>query len=75
MCSEMITEDFYIKLNGEDNFLGRITVNKQGHFFSAEIDIVLKESKKINDLPTFEVRGNVIKVKRKDFVKQQQAYM
>ena len=35
----------------------------------------LKESKKINELPTFEVRGNVIKIKRKDFVKQQQAYM
>jgi len=44
---EEYPEDLYIKLNGEENFLGRITVNKQGKFFSAEIDIVLKESKKI----------------------------
>lgn len=34
----------------------------------------LKESKKIAEIPTFQTRGNIVKVKRKDFVKQQQSF-
>ena len=34
----------------------------------------LKESKKIAEIPTFQTRGNTVKVKRKDFVKQQQSF-
>lgn len=39
--------EFFIKLEGNENFLGRLTVNiaKDGHF--CEVDIVQAESRKI----------------------------
>ncbi len=45
--NEYYPQEFYIELTGNDNLLGRITVIKQQSSFSIEIDIVLKESRKI----------------------------
>ena len=39
--------EFFIKLEGQDFLLGRLSVNKMNHSFWVEIDIVQKESKKI----------------------------
>ncbi|EQC43843.1 hypothetical protein [Bacteriovorax sp. Seq25_V] len=45
--NEYYPQEFYIELTSNDNLLGRITVLKQAKSFSIEIDIVLKESRKI----------------------------
>jgi hypothetical protein len=39
--------EFFIKLDGQDFLLGRLSVNKMNQSFWVEIDIVQKESKKI----------------------------
>jgi hypothetical protein len=39
--------EYFIKLDGQDFLLGRLSVNKLNHAFWVEIDIVQKESKKI----------------------------
>lgn len=39
--------EFFIKLEGQDFLLGRLSVNKMNSTFWVEIDIVQKESKKI----------------------------
>lgn len=39
--------EFFIKLEGQDFLLGRLSVNKMNQSFWVEIDIVQKESKKI----------------------------
>ena len=39
--------EFFIKLEGQDFLLGRLSVNKMNDSFWVEIDIVQKESKKI----------------------------
>lgn len=39
--------EFFIKLEGQDFLLGRLSINKMNTSFWVEIDIVQKESKKI----------------------------
>ncbi|MBC7540433.1 MAG: hypothetical protein H7281_16535 [Bacteriovorax sp.] len=39
--------EFFIKLEGQDFLLGRLSVNKMNQSYWVEIDIVQKESKKI----------------------------
>jgi hypothetical protein len=39
--------EFFIKLEGQDFLLGRLSINKMNQSFWVEIDIVQKESKKI----------------------------
>lgn len=39
--------EFFIKLDGQDFLLGRLSINKMNTSFWVEIDIVQKESKKI----------------------------
>ncbi len=39
--------DYFIKLEGQDFLLGRLSINKMNDSFWVEIDIVTKESKKI----------------------------
>lgn len=39
--------DFFVPLTNNENLEGRLTINKLGDSYSVEIDIVLKESKKI----------------------------
>lgn len=39
--------EYFIKLEGQDFLLGRLSVNKLNHAFWVEVDIVQKESKKI----------------------------
>ncbi len=39
--------EFFIKLEGQEFLLGRLSVNKMNDSFWVEIDIVQKESKKI----------------------------
>lgn len=39
--------DYFIKLDGQDFLLGRLSINKMNNSFWVEIDIVQKESKKI----------------------------
>ena len=39
--------EYFIKLEGQDFLLGRLSVNKLNHTFWVEVDIVQKESKKI----------------------------
>ncbi|MDH5581795.1 MAG: hypothetical protein OEY33_07795 [Bdellovibrionales bacterium] len=47
---EEYPRDYFIKLQGEDNRVGRITVNLvDDQSFTLEVDIVFKESKKIWD--------------------------
>lgn len=45
--SMVYPKEFYIELVGNDNLLGRLTVFQSKEAFSVEVDIVLKESKKI----------------------------
>lgn len=39
--------DYFIKLEGQEYLLGRLSINKMNNSFWVEIDIVQKESKKI----------------------------
>lgn len=39
--------EFFIKLDGQDFLLGRLSINKMNSSFWVEVDIVQKESKKI----------------------------
>jgi len=39
--------EFFIKLEGQDFLLGRLSINKMNGSFWVEVDIVQKESKKI----------------------------
>jgi hypothetical protein len=39
--------EFFIKLEGQEFLLGRLSINKMNESFWVEIDIVQKESKKI----------------------------
>ena len=39
--------EYFIKLEGQDFLLGRLSINKMSGSFWVEIDIVTKESKKI----------------------------
>jgi hypothetical protein len=39
--------EYFIKLEGQDFLLGRLSINKMNDSFWVEIDIVQKESKKI----------------------------
>ncbi len=39
--------EYFIKLDGQDFLLGRLSVNKLNQAFWVEVDIVQKESKKI----------------------------
>ncbi len=39
--------EYFIKLDGQDFLLGRLSINKMNSSFWVEIDIVQKESKKI----------------------------
>ena len=39
--------EFFIKLEGQDHLIGRLSINKMNQSFWVEIDIVQKESKKI----------------------------
>jgi hypothetical protein len=39
--------EFFIKIEGQEFLLGRLSVNKMNQSFWVEIDIVQKESKKI----------------------------
>jgi hypothetical protein len=39
--------EYFIKLEGNEFLLGRLSINKMNHSFWVEIDIVQKESKKI----------------------------
>lgn len=39
--------EFFVKLDGQDFLLGRLSINKMNSSFWVEIDIVQKESKKI----------------------------
>lgn len=39
--------EFFIKLEGQDFLLGRLSINKMNTSYWVEIDIVQKESKKI----------------------------
>ncbi len=39
--------EYFIKLDGQDFLLGRLSINKMENSFWVEIDIVTKESKKI----------------------------
>ena len=39
--------EYFIKLDGQDFLLGRLSINKMNDSFWVEIDIVQKESKKI----------------------------
>lgn len=39
--------EFFVKLEGNDFLLGRLSINKMNASFWVEIDIVQKESKKI----------------------------
>lgn len=39
--------EFFIKLEGQDFLLGRLSINKMNQSYWVEIDIVQKESKKI----------------------------
>jgi len=39
--------EFFVKLEGQEFLLGRLSVNKMNQSFWVEIDIVQKESKKI----------------------------
>jgi hypothetical protein len=39
--------EFFIKLEGQEFLLGRLSINKMNSSFWVEIDIVQKESKKI----------------------------
>ncbi len=39
--------EFFVKLEGQDFLLGRLSINKMNSSFWVEIDIVQKESKKI----------------------------
>ena len=39
--------EFFIKLEGQDFLLGRLSINKMNSSYWVEIDIVQKESKKI----------------------------
>lgn len=39
--------EYFIKLEGQDFLLGRLSINKMNRGFWVEVDIVQKESKKI----------------------------
>ncbi|AUN98026.1 hypothetical protein DOM21_11135 [Bacteriovorax stolpii] len=39
--------EYFIKLEGQDFLLGRLSINKMNKSFWVEVDIVQKESKKI----------------------------
>lgn len=39
--------EFFIRLEGQESLLGRLSINKMSDSFWVEIDIVQKESKKI----------------------------
>jgi hypothetical protein len=40
-------QEYFIKLEGQDFLLGRLSINKLNHAFWVEVDIVQKESRKI----------------------------
>ena len=40
-------QEYFVKLDGEDFLLGRLSINKLNHAFWVEIDIVQKDSRKI----------------------------
>ncbi len=45
---EEYPQDYFLKIDNEPNFVGRITLNKRGtDLFDIEVDVVHKESKKI----------------------------
>lgn len=39
--------EFFMELKDNENFLGRLTVNKAKASFTCEVDILLRESRKI----------------------------
>lgn len=39
--------EYFIKLEGQDFLLGRLSINKMSNGFWVEVDVVQKESKKI----------------------------
>jgi len=45
--TEEFPQEFFIELVSNENFLGRLTVNKVSASFTCEIDIVQRESRKI----------------------------
>ena len=45
---EEYPQDYFLKIDNEPNFVGRITLNKRDiDLFDVEVDVVHKESKKI----------------------------
>lgn len=45
---EEYPQDYFLKIDNEPNFIGRITLNKRDtDIFDIEVDVVHKESKKI----------------------------
>ncbi len=56
------------KFSGLPGLIVKIEDSKGDYSFD------LKETKKINELPTFQQRGNVVVVKRKDYEKQAEKY-
>lgn len=53
--------EFFVKLEGQEYLLGRLSVNKMNSSYWVEIDIVQKESKKI-----FAHVGNVYNINELD---------
>jgi hypothetical protein len=53
--------EYFIKLDGQDFLLGRLSINKMNSSYWVEIDIVTKESKKI-----FAHVGNIYNVSELD---------
>ncbi len=47
MDKDIFPKEFFIKISEEEFRIGRITVNKNSRGFTAEVDIVQKESMKI----------------------------
>lgn len=47
MNKDIYPKEFFVKISEEEFRIGRITVNKNSRGFTAEVDIVQKESMKI----------------------------
>ena len=47
MNKDIYPKEFFVKLSEEEFRIGRITVNKNSRGFTAEVDIVQKETMKI----------------------------
>jgi hypothetical protein len=44
---EQYPKEFFIEINNQPEYLGRITINKSAAGFSGEMDILLSETRKI----------------------------